>query len=220
MNEKIQNAYKSSKNVYDDVLTHKGFLSRLYNKIFWSDVDDNEIAEIILKYIPDTFKGKLLDVPVGTAIFTSDKYHILKGAKIICLDYSEDMLNQAKERLSDLNNINFVRGDVACMPFNDSEFDIVLSMNGLHVFPNKTKAYKEISRVLKRDGLFIACFYIKEKSKISDWLVNNILAKKGWFNPPFENYEDVLNSLKDDYVDININVKGSIVYFIAKKRNS
>ena len=36
----------------------------------WSVTDDNEIAEKVLSYVPDDFSGKLLDIPVGTAVFT------------------------------------------------------------------------------------------------------------------------------------------------------
>ncbi len=34
MEDKIQNAYETSKNIYDDVLTQRNFFSRLYIKLF------------------------------------------------------------------------------------------------------------------------------------------------------------------------------------------
>jgi len=37
-------------------------------------------------------------VPVGTAVFTHNKYAELKNADITCLDYSPDMLEQAKKK--------------------------------------------------------------------------------------------------------------------------
>ena len=66
-------------------------------------------------------------------------------------------------------------------------------------------------------GRFFACFYIKGKSKITDWLVKNILAKKGWFTPPFPTEEQLLQILKHLYKDIDFNVDGSMVYFCCKK---
>ena len=62
MADKIQNAYETSKNIYDDVLTQGNFFSRLYIKLFWSGTDDNDIARKVLSYIPDDFSGNLLDV--------------------------------------------------------------------------------------------------------------------------------------------------------------
>ena len=108
MADKIQTAYESSKNIYDDVLTQGNFFSRMYIKLFWSGTDDNEIARKVLSYIPDNFSGTLLDVPVGTAVFTQRKWVSLKNAHITCLDYSTDMLEQAKKRLDGQPHIKFI----------------------------------------------------------------------------------------------------------------
>lgn len=218
MADKIQDAYKSSKNIYDGILTQGNFFSRMYIKLFWSGTDDNEIARKVLSYIPDDFSGKLLDVPVGTAVFTQRKWSTLKNARITCLDYSTDMLEQAKRRLDGKAHINFIQGDVGNLQMDDESFDIVLSMNGFHAFPDKQKAFSETCRVLKSGGDFIACFYIKGKSKRTDWLVKNILAKKGWFTPPFQTEEELKNTLQKMYKEVELHVDGSMAYFHCVKQ--
>lgn len=217
MADKIQNAYESSKNIYDDVLTQGSFLSKLYIKFFWSGTDDNEIARKILSYIPDDFNGRLLDVPVGTAVFTEKKWASLTNADITCLDYSKDMLAQAQARLGNYKHISFVQGDVGALPMENGAFDTVVSMNGFHAFPDKEKAFAETHRVLKLGGTFIACFYIKGKSKRTDWLVKNILSKKGWFTPPFNTEDELRAILKRMYTKVEMYVDGSIVYFKCVK---
>ena len=217
MADKIQDAYESSKNIYDGVLTQGNFFSRMYIKLFWSGTDDNEIARKVLSYIPDDFSGKLLDVPVGTAVFTQRKWSTLKNAHITCLDYSTDMLEQAKRRLDGKAHINFIQGDVGNLQMDDESFDIVLSMNGFHAFPDKQKAFSETFRVLKSGGDFIACFYIRGKSKKTDWLVKNILAKKGWFTPPFQTEEELKNTLQKMYKEVELHIDGSMAYFHCVK---
>lgn len=217
MADKIQDAYESSKNIYDGILTQGNFFSRMYIKLFWSGTDDNEIARKVLSYIPDDFSGKLLDVPVGTAVFTQRKWSSLKNANITCLDYSTDMLEQAKRRLDGKAHINFIQGDVGNLQMDDESFDIVLSMNGFHAFPDKQKAFRETCRVLKSGGDFIACFYIRGKSKRTDWLVKNILAKKGWFTPPFQTEEELKNTLQKMYKEVELHVDGSMAYFHCVK---
>lgn len=217
MADKIQDAYESSKNIYDGILTQGNFFSRMYIKLFWSGTDDNEIARKVLSYIPDDFSGKLLDVPVGTAVFTQRKWSSLKNAHITCLDYSTDMLEQAKRRLDGKAHINFIQGDVGNLQMDDESFDIVLSMNGFHAFPDKQKAFSETCRVLKSGGDFIACFYIRGKSKRTDWLVKNILAKKGWFTPPFQTEEELKNTLQKMYKEVELHVDGSMAYFHCVK---
>ncbi|MBQ7265355.1 MAG: class I SAM-dependent methyltransferase [Firmicutes bacterium] len=213
--DKIQKSYKQTKNIYDKTLTRGSIWSKLYIRIFWGGVDDIKIAETLLSYIPDDFSGKLLDVPVGTAVFTHKKYKRMKNAHITCLDYSTDMLEQAKNRLPD---IKMLQGDVGNMKFDDESFDIVLSMNGFHVFPDKEKAFSETYRVLKKGGVLLSCFYIKGKSKITDWLANNILAKRGWFTPPFDTEESLKARLEKLYDIKTFVVDRSIVYFYAVKK--
>ena len=98
MADKIKKSYKFSKSFYDDAITQGKWWSKLYFKLLWGGVDDNEIARRVLSWIPDDFKGKMLDVPVGTAVFTTEKYKRMKQADITCLDYSQDMLEQAEYR--------------------------------------------------------------------------------------------------------------------------
>ena len=119
MADKIQNAYESSKNIYDDVLTQGNFFSRMYIKLFWSGTDDNDIAQKVLSYIPDNFSGNILDVPVGTAVFTQCKWASLKNANITCLDYSMDMLEQARKRFNSYEHIKCIQGDVGNLQRKD-----------------------------------------------------------------------------------------------------
>ncbi len=217
MTDRIRQAYRASKNIYDNVLTQGNILSKMYIKIFWSGTDDNEIAKRLLSYIPEGFTGLILDVPTGTAVFTESRWRSLPDAKITCLDYSSDMLEQAKKRLSDRDNITFIQGDVGKLPMGNASFDIVLSMNGFHAFPDKKRAFLETWRVLKPGGKFVACFYIRGKSAVTDWLVKNILSKKGWFTPPFPREEQVMKILRRLYKDVDLHVDGSMVYFCCVK---
>ncbi len=215
--DRIQNAYRASKNIYDDVLTQGSIFSKAYIGFFWNGVDDNEIARKILAYIPDDFSGNILDVPVGTAVFTEKKWRKLSSAKITCLDYSNDMLEQARARLGDCDHISLVQGDVGQLLMTDGYFDIVMSMNGFHAFPDKMRAFRETSRVLKKGGMFIGCFYIKGKSKKTDWLVHRVLSKKGWFTPPFPTEQQLLNILYKLYSKVECHTDGSMVYFRCTK---
>lgn len=220
MEDKIKSSYKFSKNFYDDALTQNKWWSRLYFKLFWGGVDDNEIARKVLSWIPDDFDGKLLDVPVGTGVFTAEKYKRMGKADIIGLDYSQDMLDRARFRFCEngIINIKTIQGDVGAMPFDDNSFDYILCMNGLHVFPDKDKAYSEILRTLKQGGELLACFYIAGEQRIADWLANTVLTRKGWFTPPFDTANDVRRRLEPYYEILDFNIEGAMIYFRAKKR--
>lgn len=220
MEDKIEKSYRFSKNFYDDALTQNKWWSRLYFKLIWGGVDDNEIARKVLSWIPDDFEGKILDVPVGTAVFTAEKYKRMGKADIIGLDYSQDMLDRARFRFSEngITNIKTMQGDVGAMPFDDGSFDYILCMNGLHVFPDKDKAHSEILRTLKQGGELLACFYIAGEQKIADLLAKTVLTRMGWFTPPFDSANDVRRRLEPYYEILDFNIEGAMLYFRAKKR--
>ena len=110
MADKIQNAYETSKNIYDDVLTQRNIFSKLYIKLFWSGTDDNDIARKVLAYVPDDFSGNLLDVPVGTAVFTENKWSSLKNAHILALITAWICLNKPEKDLVVMHISNVFRG--------------------------------------------------------------------------------------------------------------
>ncbi len=215
--DKMRAAYRGSKNIYDDVLTQKGLLAKLYINVFWG-VDDIVIAEKILSWIPDDFSGQLLDVPVGTGVFTEKKYQTLAQASIVGVDYSDDMLDKAKTRFKEMPNVELVQGDVGNLKFEDNRFDMVLSMNGLHVFPDKHMAFSEIFRVLKPDGQFLGCCYIQKEKRLTDLVVNLVLKKKGWFSSEQCTKDEILAFLNIQYQKVRVEQKNAMIWFNCENK--
>jgi ubiquinone/menaquinone biosynthesis C-methylase UbiE len=91
-------------------------------------------------------------------------------------------------------------------------------MNGFHAFPDKEKAFGEITRVLKSNGLFIGCFYIKGVVKRTDWFIKNIFVKNGTFTPPFYRKDEMAEKLHKEYREVELWNTGSIVCFKCKKQ--
>ena len=143
------------------------------------------------------------------------------GAKadITCLDYSADMMGQAQEKADRLHlkNVTFQQGDVGTLPFSDGAFDIVLSLNGFHAFPDKEAAYREIFRVLKPGGIFCGCFYVEGEHKRTDWFVRHVYEKTGFFTPPYETVSSLKARLKDAYDEVRVGNLKSIAWFNCRK---
>jgi arsenite methyltransferase len=76
--------------------------------------------------------------------------------KVTGLDMTEQMIRKAKENCAKLGftNVEFVAGDIEEMPFDEKIFDVVISNCVLNLVPDKTKAFREIFRVLKPGGHF------------------------------------------------------------------
>ena len=156
MANRQSNSYQRMMEHYDDLLTGRKWWSRIYMRFIWNE-DTNLLARKVLDLIPDDFRGRLLDVPVGTAIFTAEKYRRMKDAEIVGLDYSEEMIAIAalRKETEEIANLSLEQGDVGELPYSNEIFDCVLSMNGFQAFPEKEKAFAEIFRVLKPGGVFM-----------------------------------------------------------------
>ena len=143
---------------------------------------------------------------MGTGVLTMPLYASLPKADVTCLDYSADMMANAKKRASamGLSNVAFVQGDVGALPFADESFDLVLSLNGFHAFPDKDAAYRETYRVLKKGGVFCGCFYIAGRFARTDFFVRHMYVPKGFFTPPFETIGSLGSRLHELYSEVEV----------------
>ena len=192
--EQIQGAYGvlggKEHNFSDGMITCSTFAGTEVSRLVWSIGREKNLAylERALSGVPEDFAGKLLEVPVGTGVLTMPVYANLPNADVTCLDYSQDMMASAQKRAegAGLKNVRFQQGDVGALPFEDGSFDIVLSLNGFHAFPDKEAAYRETYRVLKPGGTFCGCFYVKGENRRTDWFIDKLYTPKGYFTPPYE----------------------------------
>ena len=207
--------------IYDGMITCTTAVGTAISRAVWGIGPEMNAAYIdwVMDKIPEGFAGSLLEVPVGTGVLTMPLYKTLSNAQVTCLDYSEDMMAKAQDRAraTGVGNATFVQGDVGALPFEDESFDIVLSMNGFHAFPDKEAAYKETFRVLKPGGTFCGCFYVLGEKARTDWLIKNLYVPKGFFTPPFETSKSLADRLSWMYSSATVECFNSIACFTCAK---
>ena len=113
--------------------------------------------------------------------------------------------------------MTFRQGDVGALPYADDTFDIVLSLNGFHAFPDKEAAYREVFRVLRPGGTFCGCFYVKDEHKRTDWFVRHVYEKAGFFTPPYETVSSLKARLDGMYTDVDMGNLKSMAWFVCRK---
>ena len=222
--EQIKSAYKLAgghASFYDGMMTYSTLAGKAICRIVWHmDGDKNlRYLEKALSGIPGDFSGKLLEVPVGTGVLTMPAYKDLPEAEITCLDYSAAMMETAQKRAehAGINHITFVQGDVGALPFEDESFDIVLSLNGFHAFPDKEAAWRETYRVLKKGGTFCGCFYIQGGCKRTDRFIKKLYVPKGFFTPPFETEDSLWERLTGMYEEVSVSSVEGMGCFRCRK---
>ena len=116
--EAIRGAYRMTggNSFYDGMITCSTLSGKAVCRLVWAmnKAENNAYLEKALSGIPEHFSGKLLEVPVGTGILTMPVYQTMPEADITCLDYSPDMMRQAREKADRLHlkNVTFRQGDV------------------------------------------------------------------------------------------------------------
>ena len=213
--EAIRGAYRmtSGNSFYDGMITCSTLSGKAVCRLVWAmnKAENDAYLEKAMSGIPEHFSGKLLEVPVGTGILTMPVYRAMQEA---------DMMGQARENADRLHlkNVTFRQGDVGALSYADDTFDIVLSLNGFHAFPDKEAAYREVFRVLRPGGTFCGCFYVKgEHRKRTDWFIQHVYEKAGFFTPPYETAFSLRKVLEKRYATVTLGTVKSVAWFVCRK---
>ena len=165
-------------------------------------------------------KGKVLDIGCGNGFSTfqyaQDVDHISGG------DYSKNLIKGAKAllRKSSMRNIEFNVANVLDLPFEKEEFDVVIGERLLINLPNwdlQKKAIREISRVLKKGGLYISVEVTKQGHAKVDYyrqMFGLSILEKYWHNLYLD--ESVYTSFINKYFNISEIKRFGMYQFLTK----
>jgi len=137
--------------MYDFIVMHKRLAGPL-GRIMWGDDWGGLYADIDrLRDVPAG--SQVLDIPCGGGLAFRG---LAGGASVryVAADISPFMLDRARAEATrrGLAGIEYVPANIEKLPFADATFDLCLSYNGLHCFPEPEHAVAEMARVLRPGG--------------------------------------------------------------------
>lgn len=169
--------------------------------------------------IEDAAAGdRVLDVPCGGGLVfpALPRDH---GLDYVALDYSPVMLSRAKAKLRKLgrSGVTFEQGDVGALPFGDGSFDLALTYNGIHCFPDPEQALRELTRVVKPGGTLRGTLVVRDAGLRFETLYR-LFIRRGYFGPGCTR-----NQLERWLTNGNMKIRefeqsGAILLFEATKR--
>jgi len=146
-------------------INSKSFYSKealLYDAKRWSSgagqCVDKAQKEIVKEMLPDVFGKKILEIGAGTGRFSL--LLAKTGGNVTALDISQEMLDVLQEKTKKANlfkKINTIQADASQkIPFPNETFDFCIAINTLSHVKDASALFKEIFRILKPKGIFLA----------------------------------------------------------------
>lgn len=124
--------------------------------------DDEILAQPLLKHLQDVPEPFILDFATGTGRLSQALINRREfNGRIIALDISQGMLEQAALKLSRASNsatnirAEFLRHRSMPLPFPDATFDAVCCLEVLELLPDAQAALHEMSRLLRPGGILL-----------------------------------------------------------------
>lgn len=153
----------------------------------WSDMYDSETErleelnfrtrrDVSVDYVSRILppNGRVLDLGCGTAPVVSELRK--RGVSCAGLEYAEDMLKHARERLRSmgLDEGDLHRGDCRHTPFDDASFDVVVCLGVISYVEHYGEVFDEINRLLRPGGYALVSF----RNKFNPVLWDPVLTLK------------------------------------------
>src|SRR5689334_6148237 len=91
--------------------------------------------------------------------------------QVVGLDVSDEMIRQARAESKDFENILYVWGSAAQIPWEENFFDKVLSVESFYYYPDQDRALAELFRVMAPRGrLFVLINLYKDNVYSLQWV--------------------------------------------------
>lgn len=148
------------------------FWAKIYDRIIDSLFKFNR--EKVIKELKILKNDKILEVGVGTGL---NLPFYPKNCEVTGIDFSKAMLEKARNK-NYKAKLRLV--DARKLPFPDNYFDKAVTTYVLRVSPEPKKILKEVSRVVKNNGLFVILDQFKGKNRLILSIIQPFKLLLGW----------------------------------------
>ena len=152
-----------------------------------------ELIEQLFKHIDLKNISNVLEIGCGVGITAAHLYNKY-NMNVVGTDVDPKQIMFAKKHQKESKRLKFMELDATILPFENQEFDMVISMFVLHHIGSWDKTLTEISRVLKPNGYFI--FYDLAYSRFTTRLFKRIVKRYGVYT-----IHDIITILKSNNIE-------------------
>jgi len=128
----------------------------------------------------------VLDVGCGSGWLSRRLSKLLPQGRVVGMDISDEMIRIARRNSVDHNNVLFIVGEVAEIPWESNFFRHAVSVESAYYWPDPAAGIKEIHRVLRPGGaVWILINYYRDNPYCHQWgdllaVPTHLLAADEW----------------------------------------
>ena len=128
---------------------------------------------------------KVVELAAGTGILSRKlRDKLPPKTQLLITDLNPPMLDVAKGKFSDRENVEFSVANAMDLPFDDDVFDLMVCQFGVMFFPDKPASYKEAARVLKPGGRYVFNVWSAMSENPFSKMANDVAAQFFPSDPP------------------------------------
>jgi SAM-dependent methyltransferase len=193
------------------------------------------VKEDLPRFIPSLreqcqidFRGRILEIGAGGAWLSAELSKLPGVVEVITTDHFPKLLKEDAPRIFKLLNakvskITRMPGDFHQLDFRDNYFDFVVSSEVLHHATNIVQVLREVKRVLKPGGRFVAIrepvwplMKIKSRAKMIEKLVKTGINDRFY---TLADYEEFFRQASLPMEAVSVNFSGGVKYYVNKMLN-
>lgn len=196
-----------------------------YAAQWWNEFENKHFDRVILDWFATQIPENKVILEIGAGPGEVSGYLSDRGVKCIGTDISEKMIENGKKYFP---NVTFEVQDFFNFTYENDLFDGVIAYYAIVnlTFHETELVFKEVRRVLKRNGLFLFTFHIFENEEKLD--VKNFFNKEGneltFYYFKVDELRNLVKSMGFEIIDIlirypyeNVEYQSKRSYFIVRK---
>jgi ubiquinone/menaquinone biosynthesis C-methylase UbiE len=168
----------------------------------------------------------VLDIPCGGGVALRG-LRPGQGVRYVAADIAPTMLERTMAAAAERGVADQVEprvADVGALPFDDGEFDLVVSFTGLHCFPDPHRAVLEMGRVTHAGGVLTGSALLNtpplSRGGLRTLAIRRVGRISGLLGPSATGAEVRTWLAEAGFADITLELSGAIGYFRGRRINA
>jgi len=140
----------------------------------------------VLEKMRPTATDNVLDVGCGAGWLSRRLAKLVPQGRVVGMDISDEMICHARRASVDLDNLMFVTGEVAEIPWQPNFFSQAISVESAYYWPDPAAGVRDILRVLMTGGsAWILINYYRDNPHCHQWgellaVATHLLSAEEW----------------------------------------